>query len=89
MTPTEIRAYQTSFPLRCATNQMRYVPRCYRESNVPYEGVKNPIPLERMKDPETGDFYPRDEIKVSRPARVTLKFAKYLEISNGKTFERK
>ena len=57
MTPTEIRAYQTSFPLRFATNQMRYVPRCYRESNVPYEGVKNPIPLERMKDPETGDFY--------------------------------
>ena len=72
MTATEIRAYQTSFPLRYATNQMRYVPRCYRESNIPYEGVKNPIPLERMKDPETGDFYPLGDIKVRRSTRLYI-----------------
>jgi len=63
MTPVEIRAYQTSFPLYFAVNKMRYVPRAYREGNIPYEGVKNPIPLERMKDPETGDFYPLADIK--------------------------
>ena len=68
MTPVEIRAYQTSFPLYFAVNRMRYVPRAYREGNIPYEGVKNPIPLERMKDPETGDFYPLADIKV----RATL-----------------
>ena len=65
MTATEIRAYQTSFPLQYSTNKMRYVPRAYREGNIPYEGVKNHIPLERMKDPETGDFYPLDDIKVN------------------------
>ena len=70
MTPVEIRAYQTSFPLYFAVNKMRYVPRAYREGNIPYEGVKNHIPLERMKDPETGDFYPLDDIKVN--SKVTL-----------------
>jgi len=62
MTPTEIRAYQTSFPLYFSVNKMRYVPRAYREGNIPYEGVKNPIPLERMKDPQTGHFYSHHEI---------------------------
>ena len=66
MTPVEIRAYQTSFPLYFAVNKMRYVPRAYREGNIPYEGVKNHIPLERMKDPETGDFYPLADIKVKK-----------------------
>ena len=57
-------------------------PRQWRDSKThPYLGVNIPIPLERMKDPKTGEPYKPDEISVSL-LKIGSKVATKVEVWN-------
>jgi len=60
----EIHNYQFGLQFRTTMQKMHEAPRQFRPSErMPYEGVNNMIPLERMRDPSTGELYSAAEIK--------------------------
>ena len=65
MTQQEIFNHQLNNPIRSNWQAQRYIPRQYRNDNVPYKGLMNPIPIHRMRDPESGKLYTAEDLEVS------------------------
>ena len=65
MTQQEVMNYQRNNPIRTNFQAQRRVPRQYRNSEMPYKGLMNPIPVHRMRDPETGKLYTKEDLKVT------------------------
>jgi hypothetical protein len=63
MTQQEIMNHQLNNPIRSDVRAQRQIPRLYRNETTPYKGLMNPIPIHRMRDPDTGILYNKQDLE--------------------------